>query len=54
MALQKKLPNSVDIANGAGRRVQDTMIFQRKEVTDARVITGNTGKNDGKAPNGMA
>ncbi|KAK0613624.1 hypothetical protein B0T14DRAFT_282548 [Immersiella caudata] len=49
---QKKLPNSADIVNGAGRREQATMSFQRKEITEARVLPGNAGKGDSKVPNG--
>lgn len=53
MVSQKKLPNSADIQNGAGRREQPTMSFQRKEITEARVLPGNASKGDGKAINGM-
>jgi hypothetical protein len=53
MVQQKKLPNSADIANGASRKEQAAMSFQRKEITDARVVSGNSGKADGKAANGM-
>ncbi|KAK0634480.1 hypothetical protein B0T17DRAFT_7631 [Bombardia bombarda] len=52
MVQQKKLPNSAEIANGAGRREQAMMSFQRKEIIDARVISSNQAKNDGKATNG--
>lgn len=52
MVSQKKLPNSQDISNGAGRREQATMSFQRKEIVEARVVPGN-GKSDGKVTNGM-
>ncbi|KAK3386554.1 hypothetical protein B0H63DRAFT_137621 [Podospora didyma] len=51
MVAQKKLPNSVDVANG-GAKKPESLIFQRKEIADARAVSGNTGKNDGKAPNG--
>lgn len=53
MVQQKKLPNSADIANGANRREQATMSFQKKEIVEARVLSGNTGKPDGKNLNGM-
>ncbi|KAK4678631.1 poly(A)-binding protein binding protein [Podospora pseudoanserina] len=49
--LQKKLPNSADLANGA-RRDQTQMMAQKKDVMDARVVPGNAGKNDGKGANG--
>ncbi|KAK1829281.1 hypothetical protein QBC39DRAFT_136555 [Podospora conica] len=52
MVQQKKLPNSADITNGAKRREQATMSFQRKEITEARVLPGNGGKADGKNTNG--
>lgn len=52
MVQQKKLPNSADITNGAKRREQATMSFQRKEITEARVLPGNGGKADGKNMNG--
>ncbi|KAL2024312.1 hypothetical protein VTK56DRAFT_8794 [Thermocarpiscus australiensis] len=52
MVQQKKLPNSADITNGSARREQPAMTFQRKEIADARVVSGNTTKNDGRAPNG--
>ncbi|KAK0705426.1 hypothetical protein B0H67DRAFT_649755 [Lasiosphaeris hirsuta] len=52
MVQQKKSPNSADITNGAGRSQQSTMSFQRKDIIDARVLTGNAGKVDGKALNG--
>jgi PAB1-binding protein PBP1 len=52
MVSQKKLPNSADILNGAGKREQATMSFQRKEITEARVVPGNGGKGDGKITNG--
>ncbi len=50
MVQQKKVPNSGDIPNG--RQEQPNMSFQRKDITDARALSGNTGKADGKA-NGM-
>ena len=53
MVQQKKLPGSAEIANGAGRREQATMTFQRKDITEARALPGNAGKGDGKALNGM-
>ncbi|KAK0706339.1 hypothetical protein B0T26DRAFT_447860 [Lasiosphaeria miniovina] len=43
MVTQKKIPNGGEIANGAGRKEQLGMTFQRKEITDARVVSGNTG-----------
>ncbi|KAK4186115.1 PAB1-binding protein 1 [Podospora australis] len=49
---QKKLPNSAEIANGANRREQNQMTIQRKDIMDARVISGNAGRNDGKGANG--
>ena len=54
MVQQKKLPNSADITNGAQRREQSTMSFQRKEITDARVLAGNGGRADGKNLNGRS
>ena len=53
MVQQKKLPNSADITNGNGRRDLATMSFQRKDITEARVLSANTGKADAKPPNGM-
>ncbi|KAK0747461.1 hypothetical protein B0T21DRAFT_279548 [Apiosordaria backusii] len=50
--LQKKLPNSAELANGASRREQAQMMVQKKDVMDARVVPGNAGKNDGKGANG--
>ncbi|GAB1312890.1 poly(A)-binding protein binding protein [Madurella fahalii] len=52
MVQQKKLPNSSDIANGPARREQTAMTFQRKEITEARVVSGNATKNDGRTTNG--
>ncbi|KAK3321172.1 hypothetical protein B0T19DRAFT_260357 [Cercophora scortea] len=52
MVQQKKLPNSAEITNGAGRKEQSNMSFQRKEIVEARVVSGNPGRTDGKAPNG--
>ena len=52
MVQQRKLPNSGDITNGSSRREQANMSFQRKDIADARVISGNAGKPEGKA-NGM-
>lgn len=54
MVQQKKLPNSADSANGPSRRDQPNMTIQRKDIADARVVAGNSGKNDGKAPNGAS
>ncbi|KAK1751224.1 hypothetical protein QBC47DRAFT_86388 [Echria macrotheca] len=51
MVEQKKLPNSAEI-NGAARREQPMMSFQKKEIVDACVLTGNATKMDGKNPNG--
>ncbi|KAL2127780.1 hypothetical protein VTI74DRAFT_10175 [Chaetomium olivicolor] len=51
MVQQKKAPNSADVTNGFNRKEQPTMTFQRKEITEARVVP-NTAKNDGRAPNG--
>jgi len=53
MVQQKKLPNSADISNGANRREQATMSFQKKEIVEARVLPSNAGKPDGKNLNGM-
>ncbi|KAJ9149293.1 PAB1-binding protein 1 [Pleurostoma richardsiae] len=50
MVQQKKLPG--DTANGASKREQPSMSFQRKDITDARVIGGNAAKGDGKTQNG--
>ncbi|AEO71777.1 uncharacterized protein THITE_2124615 [Thermothielavioides terrestris NRRL 8126] len=52
MVQQKKLPNSAEISNGPSRREQPVMTFQRKEIAEARVVTGNNAKNDGRSPNG--
>ncbi len=52
MVQQKKLPNPADSGNGSSRREQPNMTIQRKDIADARVVAGNNGKNDGKAPNG--
>ena len=52
MVQQKKLPNAAEITNGAGRREQATMSFQRKEITEARVVAGGSGKAEGKNLNG--
>jgi hypothetical protein len=52
MVQQKKLPNSADITNGSGKKDQPTMTIQRKEIADARVVSPNNAKNDGRAPNG--
>ena len=53
MVTQRKTPNSNDIINGTGRRDQpQAMSFQRKEITEARVMPSNQGKNDNRAPNG--
>lgn len=54
MVQQKKAPNSSDIANGPARREQAAMTFQRKDITEARVISGNAPKNDGRTMNGTA
>ncbi|KAM7189397.1 hypothetical protein V8F33_010085 [Rhypophila sp. PSN 637] len=49
---QKKLPNPVEL-NGSNRKdPQSMMSFQRKDLTEAVVLPGNTGKAEGKAPNG--
>ena len=49
---QKKLPNSADM-NGASRKEQGTMTFQKKEIVDARpLLVNNIGKSDGKPTNG--
>jgi hypothetical protein len=53
MVQQKKLANSADIANGPARREQPAMTFQRKDIADARVVSGNTAKNDGRTTNGI-
>ncbi|KAK4236043.1 hypothetical protein C8A03DRAFT_45893 [Achaetomium macrosporum] len=52
MVQQKKLANSAEITNGPPRREQPVMTFQRKEIVEARVVSNNTSKNDGRAPNG--
>lgn len=50
--VQKKLPNSIEV-NGAGRKEPiPTMSFPRKDVTEAVVLPGNSGKAEGRAPNG--
>ncbi|KAK4102566.1 hypothetical protein N658DRAFT_423235 [Parathielavia hyrcaniae] len=51
MVQQKKLPSSAEIANGAAKREQPNMSFQRSEIADARVISSNA-KSDARAPNG--
>ncbi|KAK3490483.1 uncharacterized protein B0T23DRAFT_162917 [Neurospora hispaniola] len=49
---QKKLPNSAEM-NGASRKEQGTMTFQKKEIVDARpLLVNNLGKSDGKPTNG--
>lgn len=53
MVQQKKLPNSADISNGLARREQAAMTFQRKDIAEARVISGNIGKNDARSTNGI-
>ncbi|KAL2167753.1 hypothetical protein VTG60DRAFT_849 [Thermothelomyces hinnuleus] len=52
MVQQKKPPNSADFTNGSSRREQPTMTIQRKDIADARVLSGNNAKNDGRIPNG--
>ncbi|KAK4244040.1 hypothetical protein C7999DRAFT_44237 [Corynascus novoguineensis] len=52
MVQQKKPSNSADMTNGSGKREQSTMTIQRKDIADARVISGNNAKNDGRVPNG--
>ena len=47
MVQQKKGPSHT--ANGANKREQSNMSFQKKDSSDARVMAG---KADGKAPNG--
>ncbi|KAK3946466.1 hypothetical protein QBC46DRAFT_6096 [Diplogelasinospora grovesii] len=54
MVQQKKLPHAADITNGTARKEQPTMSFQRKDIADARVLPGNAGRSDGKAPNGRS
>jgi hypothetical protein len=54
MVQQKKLPNAADIANGAARKEQATMSFQRNQITDARVLGNNPAKPDGKNLNGRS
>ena len=50
---QKKLPNSAEM-NGASRKEQGTMTFQKKEIMDARpLLINNLGKLDSKPTNGM-
>jgi len=50
--VQKKLPNSIEV-NGAGRKEPTHMMsFQRKDITEAVVLPGNSGKAEGRAPNG--
>ena len=48
MVQQKKGPSHA-AANGANKRDQSNMSFQKKDSSDARVMAG---KGDGKAPNG--
>lgn len=50
MVQPKKGPNSTDLSNGSARR--DNMSFQRKDIADARVMSNNSGKNDGRSANG--
>jgi hypothetical protein len=52
LASQTKLPGANELANGARGKEPTTMSFQRKEITDARVLPGSAGKGDGKAMNG--
>lgn len=50
---QKKLPNSAEM-NGAPRKEQGTMTFQKKDIVDAGpLLINNLGKSDGKPTNGM-
>lgn len=51
MVQQKKGSTTRDIANGTARGAN--MSFQRKDVTDARVVPNNGGKADNRALNGM-
>lgn len=53
MVQQKKLPNSADV-NGSNPKPANMMSFRQKEITEARVVANNMGKNDGKAPNGKS
>ncbi|KAJ4405413.1 poly(A)-binding protein binding protein [Neurospora sp. IMI 360204] len=49
---QKKLPNSAEM-NGAPRKEQGTMTFQKKDIVDAcPLLINNLGKSDGKPTNG--
>ncbi|KAL2160813.1 hypothetical protein VTH06DRAFT_1010 [Thermothelomyces fergusii] len=52
MVQQKKPPSSTDFTNGSSRREQATMTIQRKDIADARVLSGNNAKNEGRIPNG--
>ncbi|KAL2149700.1 hypothetical protein VTH82DRAFT_8352 [Thermothelomyces myriococcoides] len=52
MVQQRKPPNSADFTNGSSRREQSTMTIQRKDIADARVLSGNNAKNEGRIPNG--
>lgn len=49
---QKKLPTSAEITNATNRREQPAMTFQRKDIAEARVVPGNSSKNDSRSLNG--
>lgn len=50
--VQKKLPNAIEVNGSSRKEPQSMMSFQRKDITEAVVLPGNSGKAEGKAPNG--